>query len=344
MQSVPGLIRADRTFSRVGPLVCAGLALAGSGLAVVGSSDAAGSAVEHLAVRLTSGFDDVTADYQAVFAAASTNLQQLFSDAQAANSALTQELTSTFSGYSDAISNALSGAETGLQNSLDGGWHGGDDGYVFGLFGGTVTDPSTGVSETGSTLQEITAALQQGNAFQAYSYFDEWSLETLDHTLKPLLNPILTVTTHGVTTPSVISEELPKLTAIYNEFFTYTNLKHLGDALMAPQIGVAFGFTSDLDTIGTDLSSGNFSQAAIDIFKLPADTLGDLLNGYAQVNPYDGNDHPFTGLLNDGSLLQDLLVTWPQMLATALGATAADTGSAVAAAGGDALDGLLGLL
>lgn len=322
MQSVPGLTSVDRTIGpgRVTPFLLAGIALAGTGLAVVAPPSATGAAVEHLAVRLTSGLADVTADYQAVFSAAAANLHQLFSDAQAANSALTQELTSTFSGYNDAISNALSGAETGLQNSLNGGWYGGDDGYVFGLFGGTVTNPSTGISETGSTLQEISAALQQGDAFKAYSYFDEWSLETLDHTMKSLLNPILTVTSHGVTTPSVTSEQLQTLTNIYDEFFTYSNLKHLSDALLAPQIGASFGFTSDLGAISTDLSSGNFDQAVIDFLKMPADTLNDLLNGYSQVNPYNGDDAPFTGLLNDGSLLQDLLVTWPQMLATALGA------------------------
>ncbi len=322
MQSVLGVTSVDRASgsNRVLPLLLAGIALAGTGLTVVTPAGSPDAAVEHLAVRLTSGFGDVAADYQAVFAAASANLQQLFSDAQTANSALTHELTGTFSGYSDAISNALSGAAAGLQNSIDGGWHGGDDGYVFGLFGGTVTNPSTGISETGSTLQEISAALQQGNTFQAYSYFDEWSLETLDHTLKPLLNPILTVTSHGVTTPSVTSEQLQTLTNVYDEFFTYTNLKHLGDALMAPQIGASFGFTSDVDAITTALLSGNLDQAMIDFLKLPADTVGDLLNGYAQVNPYDGNDAPFTGLLNDGSLLQDLLVTWPQMLATALAA------------------------
>lgn len=320
MQSVLGLTSADRASGRVAPLLLAGIALAGTGLAVVTPTSSPGAAFEHLAVRLTSGLDDVAADYQAVFAAASANLQQLISDAQTANSALTQELTSTFSGYSDAISNALSGAEVGLQNSLNGGWYGGDDGYVFGLFGGTVTNPNTGISETGSTLQEISAALQHGDAFTAYSYFDEWSLETLDHTMKSLLSPIFSVTSHGVTTPSVIAEQLQTFTNVYEQFFTYSNLKALSDGLLAPQIGAAFGFTSGFGAISTDLSSGNFDQAMIDFLKVPADALNDLLNGYAQVNPYNGDDTPFTGLLNDGSLLQDLLVTWPQMLATALAA------------------------
>ena len=48
---------------------------------------------------------------------------------------------------------------------------------------------------------------------------------------------------------------------------------------------------------------------------MPSDLTGDLLNGY----PLAVSGETFTGLLNTGSILEELLVTWPEQLATALG-------------------------
>ena len=117
------------------------------------------------------------------------------------------------------ISTALTGTETGLQNSIDGGWYGDDDGFVFGLFGGSVTDPDTGVTETGSTLQEITTALDQGNLLNAFSYFDTWSLETVDHTLIPAAEPassLSSTTTPASTTLSIPDQLLQTFTNEYD--------------------------------------------------------------------------------------------------------------------------------
>ncbi len=44
---------------------------------------------------------------------------------------------------------------------------------------------------------------------------------------------------------------------------------------------------------------------------------GDLLKGWT--DPYTGTGEAFTGLLNAGSLLDELLVTWPEQFVTALG-------------------------
>jgi hypothetical protein len=103
---------------------------------------------------------------------------------------------------------------------------------------------------------------------------------------------------------------------------------------MAPALGVTFGLVSDLGTIVRDASSANLTQAVSDVLKTPADLVGDLLNGY--VNPNAATNPtglPFTGLLNKGSLLDDLLSTWPQQLAVALNVTtpAAPAATAVAA-------------
>lgn len=342
MQSVPGQVGVKQAAGpgRVVPLLLAGIALASTSLAVgtpAGSTDAA---VEHLAVQLTSGLDDVAADYQAVFATATANLQQLTADAQAASAELTQQVSANLSGYGDIISTALTGVVTNLQYSLDGGWYGGDDGFVFGLFGGTVTHGD--VTASGSTLQELADALSQGKLFDAFGVFDKWSLETVDHTMKALLGPFVS-TGHGA--PTIPGDFLHTLANIYDTFGTYSFLKSdLAEGLMAPLISVNAGLAADIDAITTDLSSGNLDQAVTDALKMPADLLGNLLNGFVQTNPFNGDNTPFAGLFNDGSLLQDVLVTWPQMLATALGASAADTGSAAASAGGDALEGLLGLL
>lgn len=342
MQLVLGFTGADRAFilGRVRPLLLTSLALAGTGLAALAPTAPRGADVQHLSVQLTSGFDDVVADYQSVFAAASTNLQQLATDAQAAGSELTQQLGTILSGYGDLISAAFTGALTNLGYAFDGGWYGGDDGFVFGLFGGTVTHGD--VTASGSTLQELADALSQGNLFDAYGVFDKWSLEAFDHTAKALVSPFFS-SGHGA--PTIPGDLLHTLANIYDTFGTYSFLKGgLAEGLMAPFIGFSAGLSLDLDTIANDLSSGNLEQAFFDALRVLADVIGDMVNGFVQVNPFNGDDTPFAGLINDGSLLQDLLVTWPQMLAAALGASADDAGSAAAAAGSDAADGLLGLL
>jgi hypothetical protein len=45
-----------------------------------------------------------------------------------------------------------------------------------------------------------------------------------------------------------------------------------------------------------------------------------LLNGAdVGTNPIDGLPQFFSGLLSDGSLLQNLVLTWPEQFVTALG-------------------------
>jgi hypothetical protein len=338
----------------------------------------AAAAIEQRAVRLTSGIGDVVSDYESVFNQAGANLQTLAGEAQVALPALVQSLGADLSGiatgvqtganpqtvaaavaalpgllqsigagvpgYGSLIGTGLSGAATSLQNALNGGWYGGDDGFVFGLFGGTVT--ANGVTESGSTLQEIIGALQQGNAFNAFSYGEEWALEVIDHTLKPLLSPFLNTAKVGATPSATIpgeilqaltnaaatlptpipAELLQSLTNVTATFLSYPQLKALGDAILAPALSVGFGLIGGLSTIAADASSGNLAQALTDVLKTPADLAGDLLNGYvfpnATTNP---TGLPFTGLLNAGSLIEDVLSTWPKELAAALTLTPVTT-------------------
>src|SRR6201996_928263 len=139
-------------------VLIAGVALAGAGLIAANPGAPTLPTVQHQAVQLTAGEED----WSQVLTASEDNLTTLESEATTANSDLSSALSTELSGFETQISTAFTGAETGLQNSIDGGWYGSDDGYVFGLFGGTVTDPANGVSETGSTLQEVSTALDQG--------------------------------------------------------------------------------------------------------------------------------------------------------------------------------------
>jgi hypothetical protein len=299
----------------VNRFLVAGVAVLGASIVVVNPTTPSLRNVQHRAVQLTAGEQDWTQ----VLTTAEDNVTHLESEAATANSGLSSAVGAELSGFETQISNAFTGVESGLQNSISGGWYGSDDGYVFGLLPGSVLGPD-GV-ETGSTLQEISTALEQGNALSAFSYFDAWSLETVDHTLKPLLSPLLDETGKGVTTLGIPAELSQTFTNVLEEFGNYNELKALGDALLAPEISVAFGLSNDLDGIATDLSSGDSTQALTDLSNLSSDLTGDLLNGWT--DPYTGTGEAFTGLLNTGSLLEELLVTWPTQLATALGESTA---------------------
>lgn len=330
--------------TRVNRFMAAGVAMVGASLIAVNplapnvASDVE-HLIEHRAVELTSGLGDVVGDYESVFSQAGANLQTLSGEAGVALPRLLQQIGTNLSGESGLISNALLGAQTGLQNALYGGWYGGDDGFVFGLFGGSVTH--AGVTESGSTLQQILGALGHGDAFSAFSFYDEWALEALDHTMKPLLSPILSTAKAGATpTPTLPNEFLQSLTNLTNTFMTYANLKSLTDTLLSPELGVTFGLLGGLSKIGGDVSTGNLGGALTDVLKMPADLAGDLLNGYVYPSAvYNPTGEAFAGLLNNGGLLQQLLVTWPNQLATALGARATDSVNSAAAQSMSSLSG-----
>ncbi|HEY1842241.1 MAG TPA: hypothetical protein VGG53_18845 [Mycobacterium sp.] len=300
----------------VSRLVIAGVGVVAAGLFAINAPVPAGPQIQHRAVKLAAGEQDWTA----VVAGAQENLAALQSDAATANSDLTTALGSLSSEFNGQISTALTGFETGIQNSLDGGWYGGDDGYVFGLFGGDVTNPATGITESGSTLQEIATALQDGNTFQAFSYFDAWSLETLDHTLKPLLAPLLDETSKGVTTLSIPVELSQIQTNLLEAFGNYDELKAVADSALSPELSGFFALTGAVDNIAAEFAAGDTTQGLSDLNNLSSDVIGAVFNGYdAGTNPYNGAEELFTGLLNDGSLLQSLLVTWPEQFVAALG-------------------------
>jgi hypothetical protein len=287
--------------------------------------------VQHRAVQLTSGGSDVVGGYEDLFNTTANNLQTLVGQAGVAYPTLLKQIGTNLQGTGNLIGTALQGAQTGMSNSIYGGWYGGDDGYVFGLLGGTVTH--AGVTKSGSTLQEILGSLSQGNAFNAFGYFDEWALETVDHTSKPLLSPFLNEAKTGMPPTTTLFNSFGQATQnVFNTLLTYANLKNVANGLLSPPLSVIFGLLFDGGKIGGDLAALNFGGALADMAKAPADIAGDLINGFVYPGQFNPTGAPFAGLINNGSLLQQLLVTWPEQLAQALGAptSAAATGGAAA--------------
>lgn len=286
-------------------LLFAALAAAGAGLI------AANPGVEHRAVTLTAGEET----WSEVVAATEGNLQTLETGASTASTELSAAFTALSTEFGGQFSSALTGFDSGVQNAIDGGWYGSDDGYVEGLFPGTIIGGPDSPYTSIGTLAEVSNALQAGQSEQAFSYLDTYFLETLDHTLKPLLGPLLDETTKGATTLSIPVELSQIQTNLLETFGTYNELKAFGDATLSPLLGAGFGLSEDIDNIAADLSGGDYTQALADLNNLPSDVTGDFLNGF----PSTGE--PFTGLLSfsstaaDASILQDLLVIWPEQLA-----------------------------
>jgi hypothetical protein len=317
-------------------LMIAGVAVLGASLIAVNPGAPPLPEVQHRAVQLTAG----ELDWSQVVAESETNLQTLEGEAATANADLSSAFSTEFGGFGTQVATDFSDAETGVQQAISGGWYGDDDGYVFGLFPGSL-DGADGI-QTGSTLQEISTALDQGSLFNAFAYFDTFSLEAFDHIVQPLIAPLLTDTSDsGVTTLPIPGELLQALANVYDQLFSYDNVVTLGNAMLSPAISAIFALTGDLDTIGTEFSSGDYTQGLSDLSNLPSDVTGALLNGFTQTNPVDGDSEPFTGLLNSGSLLYELLVDGPTQLATALGeSTASASAESISTALPDLLSGL----
>jgi hypothetical protein len=272
------------------------------------------SDVQHRAVKLTAGEET----WSEVVAASETYLSDLQTNAATASTELSTASSALSGEFGGQFSTALTGFDTGVQNAIDGGWYGSDDGYVEGLFPGTIIGGPDSPFTSIGTLAEISNALQAGNSEQAFSDVDTYFLELLDHTLKPLLAPLLDETSKGATTLSIPVELSQIQTNLLETFGTYNELKAFGDATLSPFLGAGFGLFQDIGNIQTDVAGGDYTQALTDLQNLPSDVTGDFLNGFPSTA------EPFTGLISfsdipaDASILQDLLVVWPEQLASAL--------------------------
>ena len=157
-------------------------------------------------------------------------------------------------------------------------------------------------------------------------------MELLDHTLKPLLAPLLDETTKGVTTLSIPVELSQIQTNLLQAFGDYNELKGFSETLLSPEISGMFALSTDLDNINAAMTAGDSALASTDLNNLGSDVLNAIVNGYdAGVNPVDGSENLFPGLISAGSFLDELYTTWTEQFVTALGSLGADSASSVAA-------------
>ncbi len=322
-------------------LMIAGLAVVGAGLFVLEAPTS--PAPVHVDVNLASG----EVDWTTFLSDTQANLADLQTEAAKGSTDLSAALGNMSDHFGIQITDALTGFESGVQNSLYGGWYGGDDGYVFGLFGGTVTNPATGISETNSLIGLLSADFQAGNSEQAYSDLNAYMLEVTDHTLRPLLSPLVDETSDSGLTTNSIPVELSQIqTSLLQTFGDYDELRDGLKALLSPEITAQLVLTNDLDTISADFTAGDTTQGMSDLNNLSSDVFGAFINGAdVGTNPIDGSPQFFSGLLGDGSLLQRLVLTWPEQFVTALGmlgeSSTTMTADTVGSAAPDLFTGLL---
>lgn len=323
-----------------GYLRVAGVALLGAGVIAVTPIASGLPDFRHAGVTLTAG----EVDWSTALSNAQSNWATLQAEAATGTGDLSAALGNVSGHFNDQITAAITGFATGVQNALYGGWYGGDDGYVFGLFGGTVTNPA-GVSETGSLLDSLSHDFQTGNVVQAYSDFNAYSLEVVDHTMKPLLSAFVDETSHGVTSYSIPVEMSQIQTSLLTTFGDYSWLKDAFKALATPEISAMFTLTNDLQAISSEFAAGDNTHGMSDLNNLPSDVFNSFVNGYdVGDNPYNGASGLFSGLISSGSLLEHLLLTWPEQFVTALGPLGDSAGSAAADAVGASVSDLLAAL
>ncbi len=329
-------------------LAIAGLAIAGAGLFVLNAPTATGPMVRHHDVRLASG----EVDWTTFLSNVDTNLVTLQGEATTSSTELSTALGNVSDTFSTQISTAVTGFDTGVNNALFGGWYGGDDGYVFGLFGGepVLGGPTPGV--TGSLIETLSNDLQNlstnpNGSEQLFSDFNAYSLELLDHTLKPLLSPLLDETSGGVATSSIPVELSQVQTNLLEAFGSYNELKSLSETLLSPEISGFFALSADLDNVNAAMTAGDSTLAMTDLNNLGSDVLNAIINGYdAGVNPINGVENIFPGLINAGSFLDELYTTWTTQFIDAFGSLATESAAAgaseaVTSAAPDVFTGLL---
>ncbi|HEX4395521.1 MAG TPA: hypothetical protein VH084_28915 [Mycobacterium sp.] len=325
---------SDSKTAYVSRLMIAGVAVAGASLFAMNAPTPAGPQVQHRDVKLASTEE---VDWSTFITNVNDNLATLESESTTASGELSTALGNVSDAFSTQISTAATGFDTGINNALFGGWYGGDDGYVFGLFGGepVLGGPTPGI--TGSLIEKLstdlsTISTNPNGSEQLFSDFNNYSLELLDHTLKPLLSPLLDETSGGATTYSIPVELSQIQTNLLEAFGNYNELKGLAETVLSPELSGFFALSTDLDNISTASTAGDSATAMSDLNNLSSDVLNAIVNGYdAGVNPVNGVENLFPGLINEGSFLNELYTTWTEQFVTALGSLGAESASSVAA-------------
>jgi hypothetical protein len=326
-------------------LMIAGLAVAGVGLFAMNAPTSTGPLVEHHDVKLASG----EVDWTTFLSNTEASLAALQTEGTTASTELSTGLGNVSDVFSTQISTALTGFETGINNALFGGWYGSDDGYVFGIFGGepVLGGPTPGISDSlidvlSKDFANISTNPNGGE--QLFSDFNNYTLELLDHTLKPLLAPLLDETSKGVTTLSIPVELSQVQTNLLEAFGDYNELKGVSETLLSPEISGFFALSSDLDSISAAMTAGDTATATADLNNLGSDVLNAIVNGFEP--GATGESDLFPGLLGAGSFLDELYTTWTTQFLDAFGTLATESATAgaseaVTSAAPDFLTGLL---
>jgi hypothetical protein len=311
-------------------VMIAGLAVAGAGLFGMNAPTSIGPMVQHLEVKLASG----EVDWTTFLSDTQANLSTLQAEGSTASTELSTALGNVSDAFSTQISTALTGFDTGVNNALFGGWYGGDDGFVFGIFGGEPVVGPNGITETGSLIATLSndfanISTNPNGSEQLFSDVNAYSLELLDHTLKPLLAPLLDETSKGVTTLSIPVELSQIQTNLLEAFGNYNELKGLAETVLSPEISGFFALSADLDNINAAMTAGDSTLAMTDLNNLGSDVLNAVINGYdAGVNPVNGVENIFPGLINAGSFLDELYTTWTTQFIDAFGSLATESATA----------------
>ena len=335
---------SDSKVAHASRLMIAGAAVVGAGLFALNAPTSTAPPAQRHDVKLVAG----EVDWTDFLSNAEASLATLQDEGTTASGELSSALGNVSEHFSTQISTALTGFETGVNNALFGGWYGGDDGYVFGLFGGEPVTGADGV-ETGSLLQVLSddyAAISTNpnGAEQLFSDLNNYELEVLDHTLKPLLAPLLDETSKGVTTLSIPVELSQIQTNLLTAFGDYNELKGVSETVLSPEISGFFALSGDLDNISAAFTAGDSATALTDLNNLGSDVLNAVFNGWEPPTGAEGDLFP--GLIGAGSFLDELYTTWTTQFIDALGTLATESATAgaseaVTSAAPDFLTGLL---
>ncbi|WIM89395.1 hypothetical protein PT015_08125 [Candidatus Mycobacterium wuenschmannii] len=338
---MPLALPSDSKLARASRLAIAGAAVVGAGLFALNAPTVAGPLIQHRDVQLVSG----EVDWTTFLSNTEDSLASLQENGAASSAALSEALGNVSEHFGTQISNAITGFDTGINNALFGGWYGGDDGYVFGLFGGQPVIGPDGATMTGSLLSVLSNDLQNGQAQLFYSDFNNYTLEVLDHTMKPLLAPLLDETSKGVTTLSIPVELSQIQTSLLETFGSYNELKAVAETVLSPEISGFFALSGDLDAISAAMTAGDSATAMTDLNNIGSDVLNAIINGW--VPPAGAEGDLFPGLIGAGSFLDELYTTWTTQFIDALGSLATESAAtgaseAVGTSLPDLFSGLLG--
>ena len=149
----------------------------------------------------------------------------------------------------------------------------------------------------------------------------------LDHTLKPLLAPLLDEGSGSTATLSIPVELSQIQTNLLESFGNYNELKELSQTVLSPEISAFFVLTSDIDNISAEFSGGDSADALSNLNNLGSDLLNAFVNGAdVGTNPVDGAAELFPGLLTstgtDLGLSSELYTSFIPTFITDLGTLA----------------------